>query len=244
MVEGDGLERHRQLRRAKLILAVVAGDHVLHADGRLGGEPLPGAGLDGADLRVHDLEAQQHVAEELALIGVGEALEALELADLADVVDEHAHEQEIAVEGRVERSHAVGEPQQVDDVIEQAARVGVVVLHARGCPLEGVDEGLVGDDLVGEGLERCGANRAEDRGQLRLQPHDVVLREHLKLALVDRPRVDPIDRRDDQLQRTRVELRVPLDADIVAVLERVEVVVGSIPEPAGDHAALVGEFHL
>jgi hypothetical protein len=60
-------------------------------------------------------------------------------------------------------------------------------------PCESRHQGLVGEDLVGEGLERRRSDRAEDRGELGLQADEVVLREHEELALVDRARVGPLD---------------------------------------------------
>ena len=41
----------------------------------------------------------------------------------------------------------VGEPQQIDDMVEEAAGIGMMVLHAGGCPLEGVHQRLVGEDV-------------------------------------------------------------------------------------------------
>jgi hypothetical protein len=66
----------------------------------------------GTDLDV----AQQH-----AFDGVLEADLPAQLAHLADVVQNHAGHQQVAVDERVMRRHAVGQGAEADHVLQQAA---------------------------------------------------------------------------------------------------------------------------
>ena len=86
------------------------------------------------DLVAEHLDTHDQVADELALIGVGEGAVVAELVDLADVVEEDARQQEVAVELGVEVDDPVGDREDGDDVFEQPPVVGVVVLDPRRAP--------------------------------------------------------------------------------------------------------------
>ena len=81
-------------------------------------------------LLVQHLHADDEVADQLALVGVAEDAAVAQLADLADVVQEDAHQQQVAVQLGIERQQAVGRVEQGDDVLQQAAEVGVMVADA------------------------------------------------------------------------------------------------------------------
>ena len=92
---------------------------------RFAGEPL---GL--ADFVVDHRHGQHHVAEELAFVGVGDVAVVGELVDLGRVVQERADEQLVLIEPRVARRDDEHQLHQADDVLQQPALVGVMVLHA------------------------------------------------------------------------------------------------------------------
>ena len=58
------------------------------------------------------------------------------------------------------------------------------------------------------------------------------------------PQVGRLDAGDDHLQLAVVDLRRPLHAQVVAGVDRVEQVVGGVPEHAGQRPGLVGQAHL
>ncbi len=83
---------------------------------------------------------------------VGEGAVVDELAGLAQVVEEEAHHHDVAADLGVERADALGELEEREGVLEQAAEVGVVHALGGGAALEVVHEGLVVEVDLGEGL--------------------------------------------------------------------------------------------
>ena len=106
----------------------MADDHVFEPQQELGRERLAGQVGGPLDLVAEHLDAHDQVADELALVGVAEGAVVAQLVDLADVVEEDAGQQQVAIELGVEVDDPVGDGQQGDDVLEQPAVVGVVVL--------------------------------------------------------------------------------------------------------------------
>jgi len=76
--------------------------------------------------------ADLDVAQKAAFDGVLEADLPREFAHLADVVEDDACEQQVAVEKRVMGCDAVGQGEQADDVLKQAAEPGVMELLGGG----------------------------------------------------------------------------------------------------------------
>ena len=113
VVQGDRLGRHRQLRAAEFVGAVMAQDHVLEPQQQFGGERLAGQVRHLGRLLVQHLDADDEVADQLALVGVAENAVVAQLAHLADVVQENADQQQIAVQLGIERQHAVGRVEQL-----------------------------------------------------------------------------------------------------------------------------------
>ena len=70
------------------------------------------------------------MAEELALVGVGDFAVVGQFVDLGRVVQERADEQLVVIEPRVERRDGEHEFHQADDMLEQPALVGMMILHA------------------------------------------------------------------------------------------------------------------
>ena len=137
--------------RAEVILAVMADDEVLDHGFEFVGE----TGLQ-SKFGLQHFQFDDHVAEELALGGVGERAVVGELVNLADVVQKRAGEQEIAVDLRIVLAHQIAGAKQRNDVIEQAADVGV---------MQGLGSGSV---AVGGGDFRIGHEGLNERLQMRI----------------------------------------------------------------------------
>src|SRR5262249_35298318 len=108
-VERHRLRRHRQPRAAVLVSAVVAQGQVLEAERQLSRERLAGEFGNLLDLLVEDLDADVEMPEELPLVGVAEDVLVTQLAHLADVVEEHAEEEQIAVDVWIEGANSVSD---------------------------------------------------------------------------------------------------------------------------------------
>src|SRR5271157_1237711 len=79
-----------------------------------------------SELGLQHFQFDDHVAEKLAAVGIGERTVVGQLVNLADVEQERAGEKKIAVHlGIVPRNQIAGAEQR-DDVVEQAADVGVM----------------------------------------------------------------------------------------------------------------------
>src|SRR5208283_823219 len=90
------------------------------------GLELVGEAGDESELGLQHLQLDDHVAEQLATVGIGERAVVGELVNLADVVEECAGEKKIAVDLGIVPAKQIAGAEQRDDVIEQAANVGVM----------------------------------------------------------------------------------------------------------------------
>ena len=97
-------------------------------------------------VRSRQCGAHLDVAEQHALDGVLEADVPGEFADFADVVEDDAGEEQVAVEERVMGGDAVGEREEADDVLQQAAEPGVMELLGGGRFAIGLGDGGVVED--------------------------------------------------------------------------------------------------
>ena len=199
-MEGEGLEGHGELRRPVFVLPVMTRHHVLDPHGQIGIERLAGAGLDPGDLHLELLQPEEDMPEELPDVGVGEAVLALQLERLSQIVEQDPDEEEIAIDRRIERGDPVGEPEEIDDMLEEPAGVSVVVLDPGRAAAEDRHQVPVGKHLVGELPELPRRDRLQERCQLPPQPDHVGRREDLKLRLIDDARIDPPDPLNDELE--------------------------------------------
>jgi len=76
--------------------------------------------------------AHLDVAQQCAFDGVLEANLPAQLAHLADIVQDYAGEQQVAIEDGVVGCDAVGQGEQADNVLQQAAQPGVMQLPGAG----------------------------------------------------------------------------------------------------------------
>ena len=90
--------------------------------------------------------ADLDVAEQRAFQGVFEAGGPGQFADLADVVQDDAGEDQVAHEHGVVRHDAVGEADEADHMLQQAAEPGMMELLGGGSLDEGFADGGVGQD--------------------------------------------------------------------------------------------------
>src|ERR1700686_550746 len=86
---------HGQLRRSKLIFAVMADDEVLEQGLQLIGEI-----RHQSDFGLQHFELDDHVAKQLAAAGVRKRTAITELVNFPDVVQEGAGEQQLAIDLR------------------------------------------------------------------------------------------------------------------------------------------------
>ena len=150
-----------------------------------------------------------------------------------------------AIDRRIERRDARDQLHQVDDVLEQSAEIGVMVLHAGRRPAELAHELFVDQKALGQ-VEQVRvahlAQKARSGGRtswsISLEPR--VMKSSGSTSLVRRL----ANAGGDQLDRALEELRRAFDAHVVAVLEVAIVLLAGVPHPGADRAAAVGQFDL
>ena len=146
-------------------------------------------------------------------------------------MEECPHQEQIAVDLRIAGAHAQHDFHEVDDVLQQAALIGVVVFDpGRGAGELG-HELLVQEEAFGQGLQARIGEAAEDLAQPHHQLIDLDGPEGEEIIGIYLARIDLGQSRGDQLDRPLEQLRGPFDADIVAVLEGVVDRVGGVPHP-------------
>ncbi len=147
-MQHESFGEHGQLGRAEIVLAVMADDEVLDHDLEFVGE----AGLQG-ELGLQHFQFDDHVAEQLALGGVGEGAVVGEFVNLADVVQKCAGEQKVAIDLGIVLAHQIAGTEQRDDVIEQSADVGVMQSLGGGGVAVGGGDFRIGHEGLDERLE-------------------------------------------------------------------------------------------
>ena len=70
------------------------------------------------------------MANELAFVAIAQVFLVAQLVDLAQVVQERAHQEQVAVDLRIAGADAEHDLHEIDDVFQKAAQVGVMVLHS------------------------------------------------------------------------------------------------------------------
>ena len=111
---------HRRLGRARSTRVVVTGDRVQQLGARVR--------LDaGASLLDH-AQAEVDVAEQPTLVGLPEGRAGGQLRDAADVVQQRRREQQVGAQPRMQLGRLATDRRHANRVLEQAARIGVVIL--------------------------------------------------------------------------------------------------------------------
>ena len=222
----------------------MAQDQVLQPQQQFGRERLAGQVRHLPHLLVEHLDADDQVADQLALVGVGEGPVVAQLAHLADVVQEDAHQQQVAVQLGVERREAVGGVEQRDDVLQQAAEVGVVVADAGRRLAEGVDELLVHQEALGQAAQVRVAELAAGAAQPFVELADVLLGVRQEVGQLDLLGLDALEVAEDHLQGALEELHLALDEEEIAGLEGAEQLFAGVPEAGADGAGAVAQLQL
>ena len=153
---------------------MVAEDDVLQHEERIRRQA---RGLVAADLVGHGAEhdhALHGVADQVSLGGVGKSALPGELGGLAEVVEEEAHEHQVAVEPGIEGKHRFRQVEELERVLEQAADPRVVHAHRGRRLADAGHEGLVGEVRVGERAHGRVRERAHDAAELVLHHRDVL----------------------------------------------------------------------
>ena len=105
------------------------------------------------ELGLQHFQFDDHVAEQLALGGVGERTVVGEFVNLADVVQKRAGEKQIAIDLRIVLAHQIAGAEQRDDVIEQAADVGMMQRLGGGSVAVGGGDFRIGHEGLDQRLE-------------------------------------------------------------------------------------------
>jgi hypothetical protein len=159
-------------------------------------------------------------------------------------VQEHADQKQVPVDLGVQRQEPVGRVEQGDDVLQQAADVGVVVPHTGRDGAEVADERVVHQEALGQ----CSQVRLADLPQgvpHFLQQHaDVLGRVRQEVGQLDRARLNLLQSGQDDLQGPLEKLDLAAGADEVADVEGAEQRLAGVPEPGVDHPGAVAEVDL
>src|SRR5215831_1876800 len=126
IMEHQGLGKHRQFWRSEFVLPMMADDQMLHQSLEFAGEV-----RQLLQFRLQHFELDNHVPQQLTACGVGKRAIVGQLVDLAYDVEEGPGEQQVAINLGVIAANQVTGPEQRNDVIEEAANVGV--MQALGC---------------------------------------------------------------------------------------------------------------
>src|SRR5262249_48719967 len=145
---------------------------------------------------------------------------------------------------RVERQHAVGDVQQLHDVFQKAAEVGVVVANAGRHLAEVRDELVVHQETFDERPEVRVAHFEQDAAEPFQQLADVVLGVRQEVSQLDRLRIDAVQVAEDDLQGPLEELDLAADLQEIAFFEGAEEVFARVPQPAADGPGAVAQLHL
>jgi hypothetical protein len=167
-----------------------------------------------------------------------------QLADLADVVQENAHEEQIAVQLRIEADEAVAGVEERGDVLEQTADVGVVVANAGRRPAEAMHELVVHEETLGQGAQVRVAQLHQGAAEPVEQLADVLLGVRQEVGQVDLLGFHPLQVGQDHLQGALEELHLALDEQEVADVERAEQVLAGVPQPGVHGPAAVADVEL
>src|SRR5204863_2977687 len=89
-------------------------------------------GLERLRLLLDQTEAEVHVPEQAALVGLSERRAAPELHRPPDVVDERRGEEQVAPQTLMQLRRLAAERRDADGVLEQPAGVGVMSVESRG----------------------------------------------------------------------------------------------------------------
>src|SRR5262249_53546347 len=137
-----------------------------------------------------------------------------------------------------------GRVEQIDDVLQEAADVGVVVSHAGGHAAEAAEEVLVHQEALGERLEGRIADLVERLSELLEQGADVVRCVRQEVGQLDGRRFDLVEAGEYDLQRALEKLHFAAGPDEVPDVERAENRLAGIPQAGVDGAGAVAQIDL
>jgi hypothetical protein len=234
VVQDDRFGCHRQARAAVFVAAVVADDHVLDPQRRLLRELLAGHAFDLSDLLSDHFDADRHVAEQLAFVGVAERVLEAHLTDLAQVVQKDAREDEAEVDVRVQILDPQRDFQHVRNVLDQPAGVRVVCFDAGSGASHRRGQLVVDQEALHQRTDGRIGDAQQDLLHTEHQLFDVGFGLQLEILASDPVGIGLVDPRHDHLQPALVELDLAFDADEVTGLEGVARVLVDIPHQPAD----------
>src|SRR6266581_438 len=237
IVEDKGFADHGELRRAELVLPVMADQKMLHDRFQVRGKT-----LDGVHGFRNGFEFHHDVAEELAFNGVGDGAVVAKLIEFADVVENCRGQQQIDVKLRIMRGDLLREAAQSDDVLDQAAKIGVV--HHFSCRSTFVPrrDCRVADDSGDEFLQPGIDDRACIFQQLRIELSDVFLGVGKKVGEVNFLRLREAKLLKRKLRPVLINLDARLDFYKIVAIDVSYCDVELVPHARFDRAAAVAKL--
>ncbi len=184
------------------------------------------------------------MADQLALIGVGEDPLIIQFANLADVVQEDTHQQKVAVEPRVERQQALGGVHERDHVLEQPAQVGVMVADAGRHLAKAAHEFLVHEETLGQGPQMRIGQLQQEAAQPLQKLVRVLLGVRQEVGELDLLGLGTLNMAQNDLKGPLEELYLALGEQEITGLEGAVEVLAGIPQPGADRAGAVAQLEL
>src|SRR6266705_5057561 len=201
-----------------------------------------GKTLDGVHGFRNGFEFHHDVAEELAFHGVGDGAVVAKLIELADVVENCRGQQQINVKLRIMRGGLFREAAQTDDVLDQAAKIGVVHHLRGGSALVLRCDFRIRDNSGDEFLQPWICNRVRVFEQLRVQLSNVFFCVQEKIGQVDFLRLREAKLLKRKLRPVLINLDARLDFYKIVALDVFYCYVELVPHARFDGAAAVAQL--
>src|ERR1700678_3453520 len=120
-MQKQGFGEHGQLGRSEFVFAMVADDEVLQQSLKLRGKF-----RNQRELGLQHFQFNHHMPEQLATGSVGKRTVVCQFVNFSDIVQKDSRQQQVAVDLRVVAADQIAGAKKRDNVIEQAADVGVM----------------------------------------------------------------------------------------------------------------------
>ncbi len=200
--------------------------------------------FDSSDLSFQDADAQHQVTDELTFVGITQVAAIVQFVDFTDVMQERPHQQNVGIDVVIVPRDGGRQSHETDDMVEQTALIGVMVLDRRGGPREFLHECFIAEETVRQipqvGIRNLSQQRPQLTGQL-VQRHARDLNE---VVFKHVAHIDRLDLIRNNLDCAIKQLRRSLHPDVVSAVEAGGRLIGRIPHHRGDGSRLVGQSHL
>src|ERR1700674_5043394 len=237
VMKDHGFANHRKFWRAEFVLAVMADQNMLHH-----GFQRRRKSIDGVDGVGDGLELHHDVAEELTFGGVGDGAVVTKLVELPDVVKDRGGQQEIEVELRIMRGGLLRQAAEADDVLDQAAEIGVMHDLRGGCAFVACGDRGLGDDCDDEFFEPGILNRGGEFEKLDVEFLDIGGRVREKIGELDFFGLGEAELLKGELRLVAVDFDARLNFDEVVAVDVARGGLKLVPHARFNRAATVAEL--